>query len=295
MCNIQNNIIATIIDRNQKIYEKFILEIVDKFFPVIRKRKYSNEYFLIHFQYILQDVTRWKSLTITITYHQEHTYHYKYINQVFNKWSSKNVFELAYNKLLHFYYFSNTNILHSRKLGLFIDAFFVNNLCGTENVTKNPEYKKKQVTKMSTICDQHKNVLGITNIPTFNNEEKKCNVFNHEVTYVQETIDKIPITIPIYVKTTICGDKGYISQNSFNLNGKLLKMIAPKRKNQKTKNTKQEKKILSNRYVVENSIKNIKQYGRTYVRKDKKIKNFMSFIFLGLAETFCKKYSLFVT
>ena len=58
---------------NKKItltYDSYILEIVDKEFPEIRKKTYSNSYFLSMFKLMLSDVNSWKALENTKMYPQ---------------------------------------------------------------------------------------------------------------------------------------------------------------------------------------------------------------------------------
>ncbi len=71
-------------------YESYILGIVDEEFPVIRKRTYSNEYFLNNFKLMLNDINNWKALKNLKSYSEGIEFHYKYINKVFNLWKSKN-------------------------------------------------------------------------------------------------------------------------------------------------------------------------------------------------------------
>jgi hypothetical protein len=281
------------IKRLEKTYETILLKLVEKYIPSIRKCKYTNKYFLNQFKNMLRDVVCWESLTITKDYPKNIEYHYKYLNQVFNKWVKFNLFELAYTELLKNHYFKLNKILTSKTLNLFIDTTYIINKYGVENITKNPEYKKKKVTKLSNVCDENKNILAVINCETHFNENKKCNVFSHDIKSVQNTLDKIKIKIPTYVRTKLVGDKAYITQDLFDLYGKNIKIIAPKRKNQKTKNTKTEKKVLDKRYVVENSNANFKKPERVMVRKDKKIKNYMGFVYLSLLEHFCIKNKLF--
>ena len=63
----------------------------------------------------------------------------------------------------------------------------------------------------------------------------------------------------------------------------------PKRKNQLTPNTKMELKILKKRCSIERFLFFIKKYNRVVVRKDKKIENYMGFVFLAMLDTFLQK------
>ena len=50
-----------------------------------------------------------------------------------------------------------------------------------------------------------------------------------------------------------------------------------------------ELKILKKRESVERSLACIKKYNRIVIRKDKYIENYMSFIYLGLIDSFYKR------
>ena len=71
---------------------------------------------------MLIDVTRWVSLTKLSDYKGETEYHYKYLNSVFNKWASKDIFSDAYKQLLQNEYLKRPNkfgkhIALERKIG----------------------------------------------------------------------------------------------------------------------------------------------------------------------------------
>ena len=51
-------------DKIYNIYKKYILIIANKKYPEIRKRKFSLEYYLKNFLYILNDLVNWSSLKI---------------------------------------------------------------------------------------------------------------------------------------------------------------------------------------------------------------------------------------
>jgi len=143
-------------------------------------------------------------------------------------------------------------------------------------------------------CDENKFPLGIApvdvNPPTMIDKNGKLTLYNkrntsvHEIKNVQKTLDTIPIEIKQYVKVNFGGDKGYISKNKFIVLGQETQIITPKKKNQKTKNSKKEKELLSKRRKVEHFFINLKKNDRVNVRKDKKIRNYMSFVYIALLE-----------
>ncbi len=81
-------------------------------------------------------------------------------------------------------------------------------------------------------------------------------------------------------KTFIIGDKGYIIDKNKIKNNK-IQIVTPKKKNQKTKNTDEENEKLKIRYKIENWFSKLKNFNRILVRRDKLIKTFMGFVYLG--------------
>lgn len=94
--------------------------------------------------------------------------------------------------------------------------------------------------------------------------------------------------IPKNTKINLIGDAGYIVGDETK---KVLKkmnvtLITPYRKNQTKQNTATEKKKLKKRNAVERSISAIKVNNRIHVRKDRKLKNYMGFMYMGIINTF---------
>lgn len=278
-------------------YLSYILKIAHMKYPEIRKRQYELKYYLDKFVLILNDLVKWDSLNLLKDYPVDSPYHWKAIQNEFNKWSKDNVFEEALNMFMKENYFKLRDVKRSKKLNLFIDSTYICNKYGSQLIAKNPEYKKKNMTKLSVVCDEYKYPIGVTavslcqdkyviNRNTFN--EQHIRTHKHDSKTVQETLDKVVIDIPNYVKCKLIGDKGYITKNEFKINNKPIKIIAPKRKNQKTKNTKIEKKLLSMRHKVENYFCFLKKYERICLRKDRNINTFMSFVYLALLKNLVK-------
>ena len=80
---------------------------------------------------------------------------------------------------------------------------------------------------------------------------------------------------------TLIGDKAYKTTEKYTLNNKNIKMITPDKKNTVNKNKKFKNKKLKSRVKIENINCFIKKYERITVRKDKKLKYFMSFVYLA--------------
>ena len=82
------------------------------------------------------------------------------------------------------------------------------------------------------------------------------------------------------------GDKAYITKEEFNVFGKKVKIITPRKKNQKIKKTFKDKKLLNERYKIENLFANIKKNARIKDRKEKTINNYLSFVYIGCLEIY---------
>ena len=65
-----------------KTFNKYIIDEVVKAFPVYRKHKYSFEYCLKMFKFMLDDVVKWRSLSELSSYKGIGEYHYKYLNSI---------------------------------------------------------------------------------------------------------------------------------------------------------------------------------------------------------------------
>ena len=100
---------------------------------------------------------------------------------------------------------------------------------------------------------------------------------------IQSSINNIKTKFTDDITITLTGDLGYLTSTKYKLNNKNISLITPKRKNQKKKNTKIEHIKLCSRYKIENCFGLIKQYERIIIRKDRKIKTFMSFIYIACA------------
>ena len=132
----------------------------------------------------------------------------------FNKWSKNNVFKEAFYK----------------HINLFIDETNIANSLGSEGITINGEYKKKNVTHITVICYQNKLPLSTSCL-------KINKTSTHKIKNVQNTLDNIDLIIKDYVDLNLIGDHGYISKEKFKIMEKDVNIITPKRKNQHTQNT----------------------------------------------------------
>ena len=182
-----------------KYFEKYVIEIVKNKYPIKRTRKFSFEYYLENFVYVLNDVVKWSSLKILDK--NKNTYHWKSIYNEFNKWSKDNIFEEAFYKLIKDKYFKISKVKKDKHINLFIDVTKIANSLGSEGIAINGEYKKKNVTHITVICDQNKLPLSASCLKinkTIYNDRKTS---THEIKNVQNTLDNIDLTI---IRSRLC-------------------------------------------------------------------------------------------
>ena len=267
-------------DKTFTKYKQYIVHFAKKTYGCLRKRKYSFDYYIKNFIHILNDVTKWENLCLINTNAKK--FHWKSIYNEYLKWSNDGIFELAYKQFLTEHYFKMSRLVNNTNINLFIDVTKINNKYGSEKVAINVEYKKKNVTSLSVICDSNKIPLGFQYVD-INVRPGKKNSFKHEIKNVQNTLDTIPINFDDH-NVNIMGDKGYVCKDKYKLGKLNLPLICPKKKNQKTKNTTEEILLLRKRHKIENLFASLKNTNRINVRKDKKIGTFMSFVYLGFLE-----------
>ena len=252
----------------RKTYKQYVLNTVIKVCPFKKKSKYSYSYYYDMFMLVLKHVNSWLSLSVTSNYGNKSKYHYTTVRKMFNKWTNHNVFKISYYEMLKDYKLDKP----IKGADLFIDACFISNKTGSELVGINSMYYKKNVTKLSIICDSNKIPLSITPFKSTTNDCK---------TIIDSLTD-----LKLKSKVNLIADKGYISTK---INRNILfkqykiKLIYPKKKNQKNmRMSKITKTKLRVRNKVENCIQMIKSFNRTMIRKDKKLNNFVSFLFIGI-------------
>ena len=192
---------------------------------------------------MLNDINNQSFLSKLKECNSNYKYHYKTIYNKFKLWSSKNVFKNAfYNFKSKF----NTNLL-------LIDATSINNKYGSENVTLNPEYKKKKVTKLSIITDKNKFIYLVTPFDIKNNYTNYSTSV-HDVKMIYKSFNEIKIIDNKSKYFILLADKAYKTNDKFKLNGKNIKIITPDKKNTINKNNNFNNKRLKQRIIIENSI-----------------------------------------
>jgi hypothetical protein len=135
----------------------------------------------------------------------------------------------------------------------------------TENITAN---KDIEIIK-EEIKVKNENIIS---------KKNKIKTSIHDVMMIQTSLNNIKTRFTDIKSITLTGDLGYLSSKIYKLNNENIQLITPKRKNQKKKNTENERIKLCSRYKIENCFSLLKQYERIMVRKEKKMKTIMSFI-----------------
>ena len=264
-------LIITVMIPLEEKYKKLVLELVDRLIPKRRPCKYSNAYYFDNFVHVLKNVVSWKSLSKVFPNMPKN--HYKTIQDKFLQWSKANIFEIAYEKLIE-----ETKKIYTEKsqIDLFIDTANINNKYGIEYATYG-QNKKKKVTKISLVVNEEKIPLSVT----FHKGNK------HDSQTVTESLKKVTEGIK-YKKINVIGDSAYILKPLVLKDFAEIKIrfIAPYRKNMKRKNSEFEVEKLSKRSKVEHSNAYMKDYNRVYVRRDRLIHTYRSFVFMALGIKF---------
>jgi len=225
------------------------------------KTKYSNEYYLKMIFYMYNDVNHWSFLTELKSYNNKYKYHYKTIYNKFRDWSNKNVFKTGTNLLL-------------------IDATTINNKYGSENITLNPELKKKKVSKLSIITNKKGFIYSV--IPfDIKNKYQQYSTSVHDVKMITKSLNEIKHIDNKSKYFVLLGDKAYKCKDQIKINNKIVKIITPDKSNSINKNNIFKKKKLKLRIKVENVINNIKNSERVKTRKERKINYYMTWIYIS--------------
>ena len=84
-------------------------------------------------------------------------------------------------------YFKMSRVRKNKKNKSVIDVTKISNVSGRENIGINVEYKKKNITALSAICDDNKIPLGITPMDTNLSKTKTGkHTIKHDVKGVQK-------------------------------------------------------------------------------------------------------------
>ena len=248
-------------------------------------------------------LNKWIDLTKSVFYSPKSgtKYHYKSIHSQYVRWCHYDVFKNAFNcciphnndiELTGLKFNDNDDNLFiiNQNNDLFIDSTSINNKYGSESIVVNPELTKKNVTKLSTISNVNGFVYSITNLDInyktikYNNISKDIKTPINDSKTIYTSLKNINPNIKIKSITNsidLIGDKGYITSEIYNYNENKVNVITPLKKNNKNKFIYRNNKKLVYRYIIENTICSYKKDERINIRKDKKIKNFMGWVYIS--------------
>jgi len=297
-CKINHELFFIIMDEINKLKGKY-------------KKIYSNEYKLLLIMQLEDKFSYWYSLTDSVLYrpkfkdnkgnkNNKGNNHYKSIQQQYNRWCVKDVFKNAFN---NYKIIKNVNdddklfidnpeikdILKDKyvidiETDFFIDSTNVNNKSGSENISINPENKKKKITKITEICDADGFIKSVCfhepNTKFIKYLNKDVNTSIHDCKCINETLKNSNINTENSI--TLVGDKGYKTSECIIYNSNKVKIVTPNKSNQKNKLiNRHDSKMLCFRHIVENSISGWKHVSRVNTRRDKNIINFMGWVYLS--------------
>ena len=293
---------------NKEIFIEITKKVILKFYnyKISKKynRKYSIEYYLNLMFELINNVNNWNTIQKLKIYNPinkfDNTlpkYHWKTIQNLYDKWCNDNIFKIANDNYI------NNKTIKLNEIDLFIDTSFINNKYGIEDIGMNTDNKKKKATKISILSDDDKFIYSVVHVPInikIKKRRKKCLKrrkrkyvkktklkkikkpigFIHDVNTIQFTINNI--NKKYNYEITLIGDKGYISSKTYKFKKNKINLITIKRKNQKI-DEKLIKKMfikIKKRKIIENTIACLKKNERVMTRKDHKIKNYMSWIYI---------------
>ena len=127
---------------DKQLIEIFNKIIDKKYKKTNHKIYYSNEYYLINIFEMLNDINKWETLKKLKSYNpviingKESKNHYSTIRKKFNKWCNDGIFEMAFQECI-----DKTKLNQLIKLS--IDASFINNKYGIEEIALNVDNKKR--------------------------------------------------------------------------------------------------------------------------------------------------------
>ena len=270
-------------DKTMSKFLNCILDVAKQNYPPKRTRKYSLRYYLEAFLLLKSKYATWEAL-----HRSSHIFknHWKTIYNEFNKWTKDGIFNTAFDNFVKNNFFKLNKARYRKRICFFIDVTKITNLRGKEHIVINSEYMKKRITPLSVICDENKLPVAMCVIPINKTLANGVKTAKHDVSCIQETLDTIPFEIPSYIKVSITGDKGYITQKQFRIKNHSVSITAPKRRNQKTKTTNKDKQLLRQRYKIENLFAIIKTNPQVFVRSHSNLKNYCSFVYIAMLERY---------
>lgn len=250
------------------------------------KKKYTdNLFFLEVFLYIIETGISYRKLQFKCSYST--------IIRKFKFWAKNNVFHNVYILLIQFY-IKHQYINYKNIHNLLIDCTNIKNINGCDFIGPNHYDRFFNGTKLSIITTN--NNIPISVVYSGSN--------THDISLLLKTIDNSLIKIE---NSKIAGDKGYHSdslkkelkkERNINLifipknKRRTKEEIINKTPKKKTENhfTKLEKTLIDKRYKIENFFSTLKLNQKIRLRNEKKIKNYMNYLYLSFSKYLTNMY-----
>jgi len=138
---------------------------------------------------------------------------------------------------------------------------------------------KHKYTKIAMLCDDHKIPLSIEYMMPHKKQEESFSImtFEHDIKSVPILLDNMYINVPHYTNINVCGDKAFVTSETFYCNGKNIKIITPNRHHSKKMTMrllKAQNELLKTTTIKMNNLHKIsgKRYA-SYIVKIQKIQN----------------------
>lgn len=253
---------------NRRLYKSFDFSNV--------RQKFDLSAYLTDILYVLKTGISWRDLKSVINWNS--------VYKVYCKLVRFNILEKSYNSLLSQYLSKSKQ---SKLNCILTDTTFINNKNGSELIGYNTFYSRKKGTKISLITDSK----GIPiDVKCYKGNMYDSNILEDQL----ETIGNSPIgdNHNTQYKKHFLADAGYDS-NKIREKLKSLgytPLIARNKRNNRRKipkMAKKDKKVFKKRIKVEHTFGKIKSNKRILNRYDKKIANFIGFVYLALIKILC--------
>lgn len=244
------------------MYKELLLNIIDALpkQTVGRKSKYTNESFINNIFRIFFYGECWNTFHCVDADRST-------VRKRFYKWRDLGVFQKAYEMIYKKY-------KDKRILGvLYIDSTVViNENCSAEELNYYYKIKTKKQLKISAISDNN-NVILSTEI-----SDPKI----HDSRFIKPLINNLDVNLK--EKTVLVGDKGYIvKKKHYKQNNKNIRLVVPKKSNQRKYMTKSDKVLQQQRFKVEQTFSSLKRtYRRLRTVADRLLINYETFFIMAL-------------
>ena len=238
----------------------FFVDILDKFDPPRRMRKFSNRDVLNAVFLLLNSGMSWRDLNRC-------NISASAVYKRYNAWVKNGIIRKAWAHLLGAY--ASRRLKDDPKWfgSIFIDTTMVKNIQGNDCIGKNPTDRGRAATKLSLICDNARIPISATFHPAN----------NADVSVAEETVSEIqcPIRRDTRYKNILIGDKGYASVSlAARLMKSKIELLTPVKRRSKQKRTAKQKQMLKQRYRIENVFCRLDKFKRIHLRRDQSILSF---------------------